>query len=236
MCRQGSCAVSICEVLALRLCQCTEEANQCLVCCMSHAHRCVPLHTIPGAAFTSPVARMPGQACNDYHGVCDDRRQCLRTGKRGARDRLSRFLTADVIRRAFSKYGLYIALSAAAFIILAFLLLTVYRRRKSSLSKSPAYNMAKVTLLWQEAQKHHEELTYKLELLRTQFKAFEEDESVFSYKVSTETEVTRTIARIRALFPRVPGALVQELVERLRSEEQVVDMLIERGHAMKKIL
>ncbi len=186
------------------------------------------------ASLKGPIARMPGQACNNYRGVCDDLGRCRKTGKRGAGDRLRRFLAADVVKHGLSRYGLYIALCIIALIILAIVLKTVMKKKQTS--RSSAYNMAKVTLLWREANKHYTELSQRLDVLQAQFKAHVEDNTIFSYRMATESEISRSLARLKALFPDAQNQVIQTMVEQAHTEESVVEQLLEKGHHMKKIM
>ena len=237
VCESGSCSVSVCSLLGLELCQCTEnEQDLCFVCCETAYGDCIPAQQADDNqnTITSPIASMPGQSCNDYQGFCDDNQACVKTGQKGAQDRLNRFLRGDMLKRWFAKYGLYIAVSAAALIISASALKTVYKKKK--MYKSPAYNIAKVTLLWQEANKQYEELNNRLERLQDEYKSFVENEFIFNYNHMTETEIVTSVAKLSLLFPNVPKKVIRRRVNKFNTEEQVVEKFIDEGHRMRKIL
>ena len=138
-----------------------------------------------------------------------------------------------MLERWFASYGLYIAVSVAAIIISAVALKTIYK--KKTMSKSPAYNIAKVTLLWQEATKQYDDLANKLERLQADYKTFVEDEFIFNYNHMTDTEISTSMAKLALLFPNVPEKVIRRRVHKYNTEEQVVEKFIEEGHEMRKI-
>ena len=237
VCELGSCSLSVCSLLGLELCQCIEnERDLCVVCCKTGSGECIPA---PDAdtdqtAINTTIPSMPGQACNDYHGFCDDKQTCVKTGKKGAQDRLNQFLRGNMWKRWFANYGLFAGIGAVALFVSGIALKTIYKKKK--MSKSPAYNLAKVALLWQEANKQYEELASRLERLQTEYKSFIEDEFIFNYSSMTEDEFLTSAAKLSLLFPDIPDKVIRKRVKRFNTEEQAVEKFIQEGHGMRKIL
>ena len=227
VCLDGLCRKGICSLLGQQGCQCLSDHFLCVVCCDTGDNTgCLPFHLAgPGNTFINEIIpRMPGQACDDYHGYCNDAGTCLKTGREGADDRLNLFLTGDMIEKWFAKYLYYILASIAAIIIFSLILKRFYNDKTTLAS----YNISKVALLWQQAVDHHKALTQKLITLDTQYK------SLLDSGLVADVDTVKVEKRLKMLFPKVSHKKLNKYQRGDRSEAEIIRDLITKGYEMKR--
>lgn len=73
LCRNGVCSGSLCLVMNLADCECTQEVQQCHVCCVRESdNMCVSSFELFGTSMGGQ-ARPAGHTCSNSQGFCDSR-------------------------------------------------------------------------------------------------------------------------------------------------------------------
>ena len=110
-CRDGECTGTICVLLGLLECECTQSDRLCHVCCRASNGTCVStiLYAKESTSISSLLPNQTGQTlgvgfpCNNYSGYCDFYYQCRSINEQGALVRLSNLIAgSDAVLTAIS--------------------------------------------------------------------------------------------------------------------------------------